>query len=55
MPRTYKLSEEDKKFAKESNLSLIAIADVLKCSVGAVAYYRRIKDGIWSKKRIRRY
>ena len=44
-----KLTEDEKKFAKESDLNIDIVASILHCSVGAVNYYRKRRNGIWKK------
>lgn len=51
MKKRAKLTEEEKKFAKESNLSIEVVASMLHCSVGAVNYYRKRRNGIWKWKK----
>ncbi len=44
------LSEEDRKFARESELSVTTIANILQCSVSLVCYYRN-HNSIWRKRK----
>lgn len=46
-----KLTKEEKKFAEESELDIHIVSSMLHCSVGAVNYYRKRRNGIWRKKR----
>ncbi len=48
-----KLNKEEKKFAKESELNAEVVANLLHCSVGAVNYYRKRRNGIWRKVKVK--